>query len=411
MLALAMSLLKTAGLWVIIVYFANGLLARPLRQWTEQVGQFDVANATQAPRVDLGRAQSVELSYLCDAFNDLADRVVANRSQLGELAATLERRVQERTLELSEKNRALQVEITVRKAAEQAVTRERDFSLALVRSIPEIFVLVTSAGGVVMSNPNAQRSLGLSETAGIKALDLVARDHRTAVAAMLAKVFAQGEASCEADLIFDGARVVPHYLIAHRVQLDDSVCSIVVAVDITARRQAEDQMRYLAMYDTLTDLPNRAMLHDRLGQVIAMAMRCEHSMAILFLDLDGFKAINDTFGHDAGDAVLRAVGKRLHQTVRASDLVARFGGDEFVIVLSSVVDEQAATHVAQKLIELVAEPIVWEGRAHRVGASVGISLLPDHAADALTLLECADAAMYRAKRRCKGCFELAEAAY
>src|SRR5258706_1376339 len=83
MLALAMSLLKTAGLWLIIVYFANGLLARPLRQWTEQVGQFDVANATQAPRIHLGRAQSVELSYLCDAFNDLADRVVANRSQLG----------------------------------------------------------------------------------------------------------------------------------------------------------------------------------------------------------------------------------------------------------------------------------------------------------------------------------------
>lgn len=411
LVALMMSALKTAGLWLIIVTFANRLIARPLKELTGQVGAFDVVNAEQVPRVDLGNHKSVELCVLRDAFNDLGDRVVAHRRELADLAATLERRVQERTAELSEKNRALGAEVLVRKAAEQAVTRERDFSVALVRAIPEIFVLVDKAGVIMMSNPNAKRVFGLTDTGLDRLNDFVSQRDRDAVSSVLTKVFCDGEATCEADMSLQGNRPSPYYMIAHRVQLDDQACAIVVAVDISVRRAAEEQMRRLALYDTLTQLPNRAMLHDRLTQATAMAARQDHCMAVLFLDLDGFKAINDGAGHEVGDMVLREVGQRLQGVVRASDTVSRYGGDEFVVVLSCVANAQAAVPVAKKLIEVIRAPIICGDQTHSVGVSVGISVFPDHAADMVSLLERADAAMYRAKRRGKGCYEFADKLY
>jgi diguanylate cyclase (GGDEF)-like protein len=181
-----------------------------------------------------------------------------------------------------------------------------------------------------------------------------------------------------------------------------------VAVNIATRRQIEDQMRYLALYDSLTQLPNRTMLHDRLNHAIATARRRQQKIGVLFVDLDGFKAINDSAGHEAGDNVLREVARRLQSLVRESDTVARYGGDEFVVVLPGVQDGASAAHVAAKLIDVVSAPIVCEGGTYRVGASVGISLMPDHGDSVSVLLELADAAMYGAKRRGKSCVEVAQ---
>lgn len=411
MLTLLMSVIKTIGLWIIIVRYANRMIAKPLEDLTQQVGGFDVANAQQAPTIDIGTSRSIELRVLRDAFNDLGERVVTNRRALAELAATLDGRVQERTGELIDKNRALLDEVRTRQAAESALTRERDFSLALVRAIPGLFVLLDRNGMIVMANPSARRALGLVDTEYRVLQEFVPAKDRDAVAAVLAKVFDHGEASCEADLLLPDIRLLPCYMIAHRVQLDDQPHAIIVAVDISMRRAAEEQMRQMALHDALTRLPNRAMLHERLLQAIAMAHRHGHAMAVLFLDLDGFKSINDRAGHEGGDAVLCEVANRLTRTVRASDTVARYGGDEFVVVLSSVADARAAASVAKKLIDAVSQPIGWAGEAHSVGASVGISLMPDHSSDPSTLIEGADAAMYRAKRRGKGCHEFADRLY
>ncbi len=167
--------------------------------------------------------------------------------------------------------------------------------------------------------------------------------------------------------------------------------------DVTERHNAEARFAHLAHHDALTGLPNRILLHDRLAQSIQHADRKNQMFALLFLDLDGFKAINDRLGHEAGDELLRAVAKRLGECVRGSDSVARFGGDEFVVVLEQVSHPADASHVAQKIIDELARPIQLGRDEQCIGVSIGIALYPDDAITPDTLLNRADAAMYAAK--------------
>ena len=153
-----------------------------------------------------------------------------------------------------------------------------------------------------------------------------------------------------------------------------------------------------ALHDSLTGLPNRQLLFDRAEQAVRAAERRGEPCAVVVLDLDGFKEVNDTRGHPAGDAVLVAVAERLGQAVRAADTAARFGGDEFGIVLAPPTDTTEAVAVSQRLREAVVTPIEAGGATLRLGASVGIAVYPEHGADADTLVSRADAAMYRAKR-------------
>ena len=170
-----------------------------------------------------------------------------------------------------------------------------------------------------------------------------------------------------------------------------------ISRDVTERRKAEERMRHLAQFDALTDLPNRALVFDRLAQALTLARRHQRPLALLFIDLDEFKPINDTFGHAEGDAVLVALGRRLRASVREADTVGRVGGDEFLVVLHEVDGRDGALRVADKILRALVEPIVIEGRAHRVGCSIGVALYPEHGDDADTLTNRADTAMYAAK--------------
>ena len=163
------------------------------------------------------------------------------------------------------------------------------------------------------------------------------------------------------------------------------------------RKRAEEALRRQALHDVLTGLPNRALLHDRLEQALRAAGRDNTSLALLLIDLDSFKAINDTMGHHQGDLLLREVGARLRTVLRERDTVARLGGDEFVALLPGD-DGGGATRAARKILAALAEPAVVEGRRLVVGASVGVALYPAHGTDAAALLRRADAAMYTAKR-------------
>lgn len=165
----------------------------------------------------------------------------------------------------------------------------------------------------------------------------------------------------------------------------------------TELRQARDDAQYQALHDGLTGLSNRTLLADRLLHLVNTAARTESNFALLLLDLDRFKEVNDTLGHHAGDRLLQEVARRLVSELRGCDTVARLGGDEFAVVLPSA-DEQAARAIATRLLEVLELPYVLEGREFGVGASLGIAVYPVHGPDADTLMRHADAAMYAAKR-------------
>jgi diguanylate cyclase (GGDEF)-like protein len=172
-----------------------------------------------------------------------------------------------------------------------------------------------------------------------------------------------------------------------------------VTRDISERRQAQQRMVYLAQHDPLTGLPNRTLLDDRIRQALGHARRAGKQVALMFLDLDNFKPINDLHGHAAGDVVLQQAARRISDCLRSTDTVARIGGDEFVVLLTEVDQASAALAVAEKIRESLARPFEVQGLCHEVSCSIGIALYPEHGPGALELSRHADAAMYQAKAR------------
>jgi diguanylate cyclase (GGDEF)-like protein len=188
----------------------------------------------------------------------------------------------------------------------------------------------------------------------------------------------------------------------------------VLAVLFVAFRRAQGRERaalrrveWLAHFDSVTGLPNRALLSDRLAQETARARRAASTFAVVLFDLDGFKEVNDTWGHAAGDRVLALVAERARKCMRASDTLGRQGGDEFMAVLPET-GEEGALAVAEKLRACLSEPYPLDGASANVGASLGVSLFPDHGDDADALLRTADAALYGAKREGKGRVRVAQ---
>ncbi len=173
---------------------------------------------------------------------------------------------------------------------------------------------------------------------------------------------------------------------------------ILRVTDVAGRSARLAELERLALHDALTGLPNRILLRDRLDQALRTARRSGGPLALMLLDLDGFKQVNDTLGHQVGDKVLQAVAPRLAEPLRQSDTLARLGGDEFCILLPTTADVADACRVAERLIDGLARPFVVDGMTLEVGVSIGLAVHPEHGADAESLLEHADAAMYRAKR-------------
>lgn len=173
--------------------------------------------------------------------------------------------------------------------------------------------------------------------------------------------------------------------------------------DITERQQRTELLRHLALHDSLTSLPNRYLLFERLEQLLDMARREPRQVAVFFLDLDGFKAVNDQFGHDAGDLVLQSVAARLRKLVRPGDTVARLGGDEFVVVLDQVGDRPDVEQIAQRIITSISVPIAGADWTAQIGTTIGIAMNRP-GLDSAALLKRADAAMYSAKTASKNTY-------
>ncbi len=178
----------------------------------------------------------------------------------------------------------------------------------------------------------------------------------------------------------------------------DKEHGIAFVVDITEKKRIEDIIKQQANYDTLTELPNRRMVYDRLKQQMKMSRRNNLPLALLFIDLDGFKEVNDRFGHETGDTLLKEAARRMLACVRESDTLGRLGGDEFIIIVGQLDHIESVNRIANDILMSVSEPYILDGETANISTSIGISLYPDDADDVSTLITCADQAMYAVKR-------------
>jgi len=185
---------------------------------------------------------------------------------------------------------------------------------------------------------------------------------------------------------------------------------IAIHEDITAQKKSQERIQYMAHYDALTNLPNRALFYDRLSQALSLARRNRGGLALLFLDLDGFKQVNDTMGHHAGDLLLTSVAERLSLCVRESDTVARLGGDEFTVILNETHEHHDVARIAEKLIETIAQPFDLAGNVVHIGVSIGIARYSEEASSEDELVKNADQAMYVAKSAGKNTYRFGSSA-
>jgi diguanylate cyclase (GGDEF)-like protein/PAS domain S-box-containing protein len=261
-------------------------------------------------------------------------------------------------------------------------------------------LLLHTDGRVVLVNTRCIELLGATaaeQLIGVHLLDLFHPDHREGVLLNWLSVDAATGGRSEAKLLKrDGSAIDAEVTASAIIYQGQSAVQMVVR-DIAERKQAEARLTYLAQYDTLTCLPNRHLFRDRLTQAMVRAERDQQRMALLFVDLDRFKQINDSLGHAIGDAVLQAVAQRLRESLREVDTIARLGGDEFTIILERLAEPAHAAQVAEKIKAALAEPLRLDGREFNVSASIGIALHRWGDNDADRLLQAADIAMYRAK--------------
>jgi len=243
---------------------------------------------------------------------------------------------------------------------------------------------------------------------GLSLSDLVHPDSLSSVQEEVRRVFSSGE-SGSVDALYltrDGSPLNLEGNLSCSFRGKEPVAVWAICRDVTKRRRADERLYRMAHHDVLTDLPNRQLFMDRLQQLRGMTHRTERLMAVLYLDLDRFKSVNDTLGHAVGDRLLQAAAARLTASVRETDTVARIGGDEFVIALGNLHDARGAETVARKLLKALCAPYRIDSHELLVGSSIGISIYPDDGHDLAELLDKADSALYCAKEQGRGCYRM-----
>jgi diguanylate cyclase (GGDEF)-like protein/PAS domain S-box-containing protein len=293
------------------------------------------------------------------------------------------------------------LDISDRKKTDVALQRERETFVAILEKAPYGVVLIDSEGRYLYMNPE------FTKITGYKLEDIPDGQTWFRLAypdpiyrAMVIKAWKYDIQNHEIAQVF---RVICKTgevkEIEFRPTLLDDGRAILMLADVTERRRAEETIRQLAYRDVVTELPNRVLFNDRLTRALAYAERNQRELSVMLLDLDHFKRINDTLGHEAGDLLLRLVGQRLEGRLRKSDTVARMGGDEFLVLLREITQGDDIATVATKLLEAFREPFTLDGHELHITASIGVAVYPEDGNDPSALVRNADAAMYYAKKK------------
>lgn len=311
-------------------------------------------------------------------------------------------------------------DITERKLAENKLKEQKEFSENLVLNLMVPTFILDSHHKVIVWNKACE------ELTGIKAAEVVGTDHHW-------KAFYEYERECLADIVIDGkfdclienkdiykkSEIIPgglhgekwfnningteKYIAFDSAPIYNSDGKLLVAIetvqDFTDRKRAEEAAAYQSYHDPLTGLANRLLFNDRINMCLSFAQRNKEMLALLFLDLDNFKCINDKFGHNIGDQLLKEVAERIVSCLRAEDTVSRFGGDEFIVLIPHILNDEDAKQVANKIFEVISKPWIIDGNEFLVTTSIGIALFPDDGEDPDTLINKADNAMYHAKQK------------
>ncbi|MGD0855456.1 MAG: PAS domain S-box protein [Dehalococcoidia bacterium] len=300
--------------------------------------------------------------------------------------------------------RCVSRDVTSRKLLEEELARSEEKYRTILEQMQDAYYEIDADGNFLFTNEATCQSMGIPFDKLIETNynDLIPDEERPIVNEAFSRVFATG---------------IPNRAFAHRVILatgnivfaEVSISPLkdkqgktigfrCVARDVTERKQMEQLLADMATHDFLTELPNRVLLIDRFEVALAQALRKDYKLAIMSLDLDRFKEVNDTMGHNVGDEVLKRVANKLALTVRSSDTVGRLGGDEFLLLLQEIHDLEDATTIADKIIHSFKEPITVEGHGFYLTASMGIAICPDDGNDLETLMKKSDASMYYSKR-------------
>ena len=308
-----------------------------------------------------------------------------------------------------EKNRPVKMtgfikDITDIKEAQIVLKESQEQFTLFMNNLPAGAFIRDEKGDFIFSNTYLNKLFDKESLEGLNFHELFTSDDREILIESDKRVLSHG-----ADLIehkFNTKDGTTKYFNVHKflINKDDKHLIGGIYSDITPQKKVQDKLNRLAHYDTLTSLPNRTMFHNSLEAMISKANRNKSKIALMFIDLDNFKMINDTLGHDYGDLLLQEVAKRVKAILRAEDVVSRLGGDEFTIILDDIKDVTYPSIVAQKIIDALSTPIKLKNEMGYIGASVGISIFPDDAPQIEQLIKNADLAMYKAKHEGKNVY-------
>jgi diguanylate cyclase (GGDEF)-like protein/PAS domain S-box-containing protein len=361
------------------------LVSRPIADIRRQIGLMEDGITLEMPPELVSRKD--EVGALAVAFSELSRNLAQKRIELEEANGSLEQKVEERTYELG-------------------------LLAKVVESTSEAIVLTDLEGTILKVNEAFCLSSGYAEEEllGKNPRMMKADRHDEAFYASMWRSISEG--GSWSGEIWDrkkSGEIYPRWLTINRITDAHGAPRnyVGVSADISEIKATEERLHQLAYYDPLTGLPNRALFLDRLDKAVSRGQRSGDKLAVIFLDLDRFKYVNDTLGHAAGDKLLIEIARRIASRVRASDTVCRLGGDEFTILLEGLHCQDNAAHIAEAVLGDIAAPVVLDGRPIFVGASLGIALFPEDDGTAEGLTRKADAAMYSAKEAGRNTYRFA----